>query len=185
MPTRTFDYLAILETLARHEVDFIVVGTVCAVLQGAPLMTLDLDIVHSRSAENLDRLVTALQELDAHYREQPERHLAPTTSHLASDGHQLLITRLGPLDILGTLGQGQGYEELLPHTVERSVDLNLKVRILNLSTLIAVKEQAGREKDRAVLPTLRRTLEELDRVYRAGGLRQMEGGGDSAAVIDG
>jgi hypothetical protein len=34
------------------------------------------------------------------------------------------------------------------------------VRVLDLETLIAIKEELGGEKDRAVLPVLRRTLEE-------------------------
>jgi len=34
MPTPTFDFLAILQTLAEHEVDFIVVGGVCMVSIG-------------------------------------------------------------------------------------------------------------------------------------------------------
>jgi hypothetical protein len=40
-------YIAVLRTLSEHRVDFIVVGGVGAVLQGAPIMTFDLDVVHS------------------------------------------------------------------------------------------------------------------------------------------
>ncbi|MBW1690691.1 MAG: hypothetical protein JRJ70_08075 [Deltaproteobacteria bacterium] len=57
------DFLEILKTLTEHEVDFIVVGGVCAVLHGAPVTTFDLDLVHSRSPENLERLILALKEL--------------------------------------------------------------------------------------------------------------------------
>jgi hypothetical protein len=45
------DFLAILRSLAQHEVEFIVVGGISAVLQGAPIATFDLDVVHSRSSE--------------------------------------------------------------------------------------------------------------------------------------
>ena len=41
------DSLAILKILAIHRVDFIVVGGISGVLQGAPIATFDLDIVHS------------------------------------------------------------------------------------------------------------------------------------------
>lgn len=54
MPTQSFDFRRILETLAKHGVEFIVVGGVCAVLHGAPVYTFDLDLVHSRTAENVD-----------------------------------------------------------------------------------------------------------------------------------
>jgi hypothetical protein len=154
------DFWAILQTLCDHQVDFIVVGGVCAVLHGAPLVTMDLDIVHSRTPENLDRLLSALQELGAYYRELPARRLSPTHSHLASPGHQLLHTKAGSLDLLGTLNPGQGYEELLDKTVLFQVREGLTLRLLNLETLIALKEAAARDKDKAVLPILKRTLEE-------------------------
>ena len=54
------DFLAILQPLAKHQVDFIVVGEVGAVLQGAPISTFDLDVVHSRTSDNIDRLLVAL-----------------------------------------------------------------------------------------------------------------------------
>ena len=39
----------------------------------------------------------------------------------------------------------------------------IRVRVLDLETLIAIKEELGGEKDRAVLPVLRRTLAEKRR----------------------
>src|SRR5438045_3759681 len=109
------DFLTILNTLARHRVNFIVIGGVSAVLQGAPVSTFDLDLVHSRAPDNLDRLLAGLRELDAYYREPGTRRLRPGLSHLASPGHQLLMTAAGPLDLLGTVTGGRGYEDLLPH----------------------------------------------------------------------
>ena len=38
---------------------------------------------------------------------------------------------------------------------------DLQIRVLDLETLIATKEEAGRDKDLAVLPTLRATLDEI------------------------
>jgi predicted nucleotidyltransferase len=163
MPTPTFDFPFILRSLAASGVKFIVVGGVCGVLHGAPITTFDLDLVHSRSPENLERLLKVLEDLDAIYREQPQRRLHPGLSHLASAGHQLLLTRAGPLDLLGTVREGCGYDELLPHTVELLVADDLTVRLLNLATLIALKEEAGRDKDKAVLPILRRTKEEKEK----------------------
>ena len=157
------DFLAILRTLTQHRVNFIVVGGVCAVLHGAPLSTFDLDVVHSREQDNIRRLLTALEELDAHYRVQLERSMRPDASHLSTPGHQLLMTRFGPLDLLGIIGRGHQYEDLVEHTVEMKVGRGLKVRVLNLDTLIQIKEDTVGEKDRAVLPLLRRTLQEKSR----------------------
>jgi len=39
----------IIHTLVAHEVEFIVVGGMAAVLQGAPVHTIDLDIVYALS----------------------------------------------------------------------------------------------------------------------------------------
>ena len=41
--------------------------------------------------------------------------------------------------------------------------VGVRVHVLSLEWLIRVKEEAGAEKDRAVLPVLRRTLEEKKR----------------------
>jgi predicted nucleotidyltransferase len=156
------DFLALLRTLVEHGVDFIIVGGVSAVLHGAPVTTFDLDLVHSRTPENVARLLSALHELDAHYRGQGDRRLTPGPAHLASLGHQLLMTRFGPLDLLGTIGTDHSYEDLIEHTTELSV-IGLHLRVLNLETLIQVKEEVGHEKDKAVVPILKRTLEEKSR----------------------
>lgn len=140
--------------------DFLVVGGVCAVLHGAPVTTFDLDLVHSRAADNVDRLLAALQELDARYRGPGQAGRRPNRSHLVSTGHQLLLTTYGPLDLLGVIGHDRDYESLLPHTVEIGVGRRLRIRVLDLPMLIRTKEETAQEKDRAVLPILRRTLEE-------------------------
>jgi predicted nucleotidyltransferase len=153
------DFLAILKVLEAHRVEFIVVGGVSAVLQGAPIATFDLDVVHSREPANIERLLQALQELEAYYRGQGTRRIEPDSSHLASPGHQLLLTIHGPLDLLGTIGKGRAYEAIIG-AAEEIVVGPIRVRVLGLPALIESKEEAGREKDKAVLSILRRTLEE-------------------------
>jgi hypothetical protein len=160
-----FDFESILRALAAHEVDFIVVGGIAAALEGVLGNTLDVDVVPSREPANVDRLLRALDSLGAGYRIKPE--LKPNESHLASPGHKLLTTRFGPLDVLGTIGRSRGYDDLLPHTVEVELDDRLRVRVLGLETLIAVKEEVAGEKDLAVLPIMRRTLEEKRRLGKS------------------
>ncbi len=153
------DFIEILRTLAKHGAEFILVGGVAAVAQGAAISTLDLDLVHSRSPENLDRMMKALEALGARYRTPGAEGLKPARSHLESEGHQLLMTRAGPLDLLSVIGSRRGYGDLLPHTIEVPVG-DVKVRVLSLAEVIKTKEEAGRDKDRAMLNVLRRTLEE-------------------------
>ena len=154
------DFLEIFRTLERHNVDYILVGGLAAVLAGAPITTFDCDIVHSRTTDNIDRLLLALADMEAMYRLAGGRNLASTAAHLGSRGHQLLSTKWGPLDVLGEIGEAMSYDDLLPHSKERRVSADCRVFVLQLHKLIESKEQAGQEKDQATLPILRRTLEQ-------------------------
>ena len=153
--------IATLRSLYERDIQFVVVGGLAAVLNGAPVQTYDVDVVYSREPENIERLLKFLLEIDSIFRIQPERRLRPTDSHLTGGGHLNLLTSLGPLDLLGTIGQGLGYSELLALSDEMAISHEIRVRVLNLETLISLKEQLGSEKDVAVLPILRRTLGEL------------------------
>jgi hypothetical protein len=151
---------ALLAELARGGVEFIVVGGAAALLQSAPISTQDLDVVHRRTPENVARLLKVLERLDAVFRyDLANRRLRPTAEMLLGRGQLNLSTTLGPLDPLCELGPGEGYDELLPHTIVLR-DADLEVRVLDLATLIDVKSRTGRAKDRAVLPVLIATLEE-------------------------
>jgi hypothetical protein len=157
MPSARFD--EILEHLAAHEVDFIVVGMTAGILQGAPVTTVDVDIVHRRTPANVARLLAALAALEAVYRHDA-RQLEPKESHLSGPGHQLLSTRLGDLDCLGSIDEERGYEELLPKAEEMRLGSGQVIRVLNLPALIDAKQRSGRPKDLAALPVLRATLDE-------------------------
>lgn len=168
-----------LTALAQHEVSFIVVGGVAAVLAGASISMFDLDIVHERSPANVARLLSALMQMEARYRdpavsdpENPEAarsngRVIPTLQALLGEGHHLLMTRFGPLDVLGKVGvgpgaAGRGYEELVSESSLLAVG-SLRVRVLGLRALIRSKQDAGRDKDRAVLAILQRTLAESEK----------------------
>lgn len=155
-------FAEILRLLAAGDVEFVVVGMTAGILHGAPVTTVDLDVVHRRSPENVARLLRVLAELDAVYRHDPRR-LRPGQSHLIGPGHQLLTTTLGDLDCLGTIDRDRGYEQLLGLTVEITLAGSLTVRVLSLPALIEAKERSGRPKDLAVLPVLRATLDEMKR----------------------
>ena len=96
---------------------------------------------------------------DTTVRRQRNRH----SGHDLGPGHHLLMTRAGPLDLLGALTQGRSYRDLLAHTIEVPCGFGLTVKVLDLSMLVRLKEELGREIDIAVLPILRRTLEERGR----------------------
>jgi len=70
------DLSALLEGLIAADVKFILVGGLAAVIQGAPITTMDVDIVHKRSAENLTRLFAFLQSISAFYRRPDKKIIA-------------------------------------------------------------------------------------------------------------
>ncbi len=72
-----------------------------------------------------------------------------------------LNTTSGPLDLLTEIDPSLTFEDLQHETVVYDLE-DLTIQSLNLETIIQSKEQAGRDKDTAMLPLLRRTLELKD-----------------------
>jgi hypothetical protein len=154
-PSRYFELLQVLD---HHDVSYIVVGGVAAIVEGAPVTTLDLDIVYEQTAENTEHLTEALLSINAHYRDPAGRYIVPDQRRLMTTRTNLLATDLGPLDVLSEIGEGERYYQLLGFTRVRTIG-GIEVRILGLEKVIETKEAANRDKDRAVLPVLRKTLE--------------------------
>ena len=148
----------LLARLAASGTDFLLVGGLAAVAQGAPLTTMDVDVVHRRDADNVDRLMVFLSSVDARYRGRPAGQvLRPTPESLLGDGHHLLVTSLGPLDVLGAIEGGRDYPSLLPDSVAVEVE-GQAVRVVRLETLADLKRGATGTKERMVLAILEETL---------------------------
>jgi hypothetical protein len=148
----------LLARLAASGTDFVLVGGLAAVAQGAPLATVDVDVVHRREPANVERLLAFLASVDARYRGRPLGEiLRPAREALLGDGRHLLTTALGPLDVLGAVEGGRGYESLSPETTEVEVE-GQRVRVVRLETLADLKRGATGPKDRLVLALLEDTL---------------------------
>jgi predicted nucleotidyltransferase len=150
-------FLEILKVLSRHQVEFILVGGVAAILEGAPVSTLDLDIVVRPTEEARERLLAALLEVNARYLDPAGRHILPDRAKLATLRIHRLVTNFGPLDVLESIGHGLAYSDLVGETQVYEVE-GVRIPTLRLETIIRSKEEANREKDRAVLPVLYRAL---------------------------
>ncbi len=155
--SRSSRFLDLLRVLADHDVDFIIVGGVAGVLAGAPLVTFDLDVVFDRSPVNIPRLLAAFRQLNARYRDPAGRHIVPDVRKLERFRMNLLTTDLGDFDVLTVVRGDLGYPELLERSHEYEVS-GLRVRAIDLPTLIESKEFADRPKDRYALLFLRQTL---------------------------
>ena len=70
-----------------------------------------------------------------------------------------LATDLGDLDLFGELTGGGSYNDLLPHSVDIDA-FGVRFKVIDLVTLIRVKEATGRAKDREAIAELRVLLEE-------------------------
>jgi hypothetical protein len=164
VPAAEPKYHEILIRLADAGVESIVVGMASAVLQGTPTMTWDLDIVHRRVADNVERLLSVLADIDAVARGDARR-IRPGASHLLGPGHILLETRFGDFDCLGAIDGARGYDELLGSSC--LLDFGGRpLRVLTLTELLAVKKRAGRPKDLAGIPYIESTIAELARVKK-------------------
>ncbi len=152
----TPSFREILQALNHHEVEYIVVGGVAAVIHGAPTTTFDLDTLVRLSDANAERLARALSELDARFREH-QTNIHPTVEDILGGGHLLLMTRAGPLDVLGFIGEQQRYEDLLGESSEIGTSMG-SLRVLNLEALIAEKKRMGRAKDIAAVELLEEVL---------------------------
>jgi len=145
--------------LAQAQVEFIIVGGVSAVLQGAAITTRDLDICYRRTPANVSRLVSALAPLHPRPRGFPaelpfffdERSIQLGSNFTLEIGKE-------SLDLLGEMSAIGGYEDIIDGSEEKTV-AGVKVKVLPLSLLIATKQAAGRPKDLAVIPELKATLE--------------------------
>ena len=148
----------LLARLAASGTDFLLVGGLAAVAQGAPLSTVDVDVVHRRDADNVSRLLAFLESVDARHRGRPAGQvLRPSREALLGEGHQLLITNLGPLDLLGAIEGGRDYPSLLPEAVTVSVE-GKPVRVVRLETLAELKRGAVDAKGRLTLAILEETI---------------------------
>src|SRR5262249_20848839 len=147
--------------LADEAVETIVVGMAAAVIQGVPVTTWDVDVVHHRTPDNIQRLLRVLKDLDATARHDP-RKIKPNETHLAGPGHGLLQTKFGDFDCLGTIDGGRGFDELLDSTVTIELE-GRKIRVLRLEEILAIKKRTGRPKDLAAIPYIESTIEEIER----------------------
>lgn len=154
------DLSAIIEGLIKAEVKFILVGGLAAVIQGSPMTTLDVDIVHERSADNIARLFNFLTSIGAIFRRPDDKIIPPVEKDFSNLTHGLLTTRFGPLDVLAVIEEGKAYEDLIGHTVELDFRGH-KLHVLDLETLTSLKRNSQNPKHRQQLPILEETLRQL------------------------
>ena len=152
----------ILKVLCEGKVRFILIGGVAAVAHGAARLTQDIDVVYSRSPENLDRLAEALAPYEPYPRGAPPGlPFIWDSQTLANGGNFTLHTTLGDVDLLASIAGGGEYENLRPFCVSIEV-FGVTCECLKLEQLIKTKRAAGRPKDFEAIAELEIILAETD-----------------------
>ena len=152
---------ALLEGLMEAGVDFILVGGLAAVVQGAPVTTMDVAIVHRQTPDNIAKLIEFLKSVGAIHRRPDHKVIPAKGGDISGKGHALFTTRLGPLDIFVVIEEGRAYGDLLEHTADIAFRGHT-IHVLNLETMIPLKKTSTDPKDRQRLPVLEETLRQQE-----------------------
>jgi hypothetical protein len=139
----------IIRTLARHRVQFVLIGALAARLYGFPRLTADAGITPADDRRNLERLAAALKELDAKvYTESVPEGLAfdRSAAALARATMWNLVTSAGRLDIAFRPSGTKGYTDLADGA-ENFEAFGVRFLVASLDDIIRSKEAAGRSKD--------------------------------------
>jgi hypothetical protein len=159
-----FDPVRICEVLNEEGVEYVVVGGFASFIHGSPLPTLDVDLVPSRAAENLDRLAGALSRMNAMIRTSDDAvPVRIDGKFLAAMPLMLnLVTDHGDVDLTFTpSGPLEGFEEWNAGAVRVEIAEGVQIRIAALDDIIESKRAANRSKDQIALPYLESLRDEL------------------------
>lgn len=141
------DFRALIEALCDAEVEFVVIGGVALVVQGAPRTTADLDICYSRVAGNVDRLANSLAAFAPRLRGAPEGLPFRLDARTIRTGLNFtLSTNRGDIDLLGEVTGVGGYAEVARDANALTL-YGREVHVMSLDTLERAKRAAGRLKD--------------------------------------
>jgi hypothetical protein len=147
----------LIAVLARHDVDYVVIGGVATQVHGHRRTTMDLDLTPDPDPENLRRLGAALAELEAH----PRDGGAGKAEVSASDPERLaiaaivppLLTPHGQIHILKEPKGARAFDEMRKGALVVDLEGN-DVAIVSLDDLIRMKRAAGRPTDLDDIATL-------------------------------
>jgi hypothetical protein len=147
-----------LQALDRRRVNYVLVGALARVIQGAEELTGGLDITPSMRPENLQRLEQALNDL--HATTADGKPLALTQDTALAE----LATDRGELKVVPEPTGTSGYDDLRRAATREPLGSGVRPEVASLGDLARMLAASGRADDLARLHSLRR-LAELDRSH--------------------
>lgn len=139
--------IAFLQELTRQKVDFMVVGLSAAALQGAPVVTQDVDLWFRDLAD--PGIQRALRKVKGAY-----------VPPIAQNPPMFAGSGLNLFDIVVHMHGLGGFEDELVHTIRIPLG-RCKVPVLKLERIVASKRATGRTKDRLALKVLTDALKAI------------------------
>ena len=156
-----FDPAPVLELFAQAKVDFVVIGGVAGGAHGSSYGTFDVDLAYDTNAENLERIATVLRSIGATLRgAPPDLPFQLDARTLKAGGTFTFSTSLGSVDLLAFPAGAPPYEQLRAAAEIINVRGHA-VRIASLDHLIAMKEAAGRPRDKLMATEYRVLSDEI------------------------
>jgi predicted nucleotidyltransferase len=157
------DLAQIIPPLTTAKIDFILIGGMAAIVHGSARVTFDVDLVYSRTPENIERIAAALAPYRPYVRDAPPNLPFTWDAKTIRNGVNFtLTTRLGDVDLFGEVASGETYNDLLVHSFDVDA-FGVRFKCIDLPTLIRIKEAAGRRKDQEAIAELRVLLEESEK----------------------
>ena len=130
---------------------------------GSAYPSYDVDIAYARDRSNLERLVTALEEIGVRLRGPSEDLPFQLDVRTLENGANFTFeTSRGDLDVLADIAGVKSYEDLRARATEQQL-FGLPIRVSSIDDLIAMKRAANRTKDRLMLEEYVALADELDR----------------------
>lgn len=147
------DAQRILDELARHRVDYVLVGGMAAQTHGNTRMTNDVDMIPAPDPANLERLAEALKALGAEVLNQDHEGLAIDARMLPRATIWQFATPHGDIDVLHEAPGAAPYPELRERALVIVLD-DTRVPVAGRDDLIRMKLARGRPIDLADVAAL-------------------------------
>jgi hypothetical protein len=140
--------------LSNRRLEAVLIGNAAAALQGSPVTTMDLDFMFRKTPANLRKIKGVADDLEA---------VVMRPYYPASDLYRVVRDRDGlQLDFMARIDGIRSFERLRASASPIAFG-DSSILVAALRDIIRSKKAAGRPQDLAILPTLRRTLDEIEK----------------------